>query len=133
MSSVGMLRTLKRDDVTGLSSTFILPICTRPLSSVASCSITGATMRQGPHQGAHMSRRTGIVELSTADAKVASVITAGLSLTGKGFLHCPHTGFRPCSIFSCNAIHGVAGGAADHVESRHSILRPFQPSRYFIC
>src|SRR5207249_63657 len=55
IKSVGMLWTLNSPDVKGFSSTFSLPKATRPEYSLASCSMMGATIRQGPHQAAQKS------------------------------------------------------------------------------
>ena len=44
-----------------------------PLYSTASSSMMGAIMRQGPHQGAQKSTRTGTSALRTASSQVASV------------------------------------------------------------
>jgi len=61
-----MLRTLKREPVAGFSSVFSFATFTRPASSVASCSIVGAIILQGPHHGAHISSNTGSGERSTS-------------------------------------------------------------------
>src|SRR6267143_190875 len=100
-SKVGMLRTLKRFAVAGFSSTFSLATRTRPATSTANSSRTGAIIRQGPHQGAHMSSNTGSGDCSTSAAKLASVTVSGWLLERDGaFLHRPQTGSFPCSIFS---------------------------------
>ena len=44
-----------------------------PLYSTASSTMMGAIMRQGPHQGAQKSTRTGTSALRTASSQVASV------------------------------------------------------------
>src|ERR1700730_9441272 len=62
--------------------------------------MTGATMRHGPHQGAHMSSSTGSGERSTAEENVASVTVSGALLRERGVLQRPHTGCSPRSIFS---------------------------------
>ena len=63
--------------VAGLSSVFNLTILTRPAYSEANWSIMGATIRQGPHQGAQQSTRTGPGKESTSSLKVLSVISTG--------------------------------------------------------
>jgi hypothetical protein len=58
----------------------------------ASSSITGTTIRQGPHQGTLISSSTRSGEASTSDANVPSVTVTGLLLTGRAVLHRLHTG-----------------------------------------
>lgn len=72
----------------------------RPASSTANSWIVGAMIRQGWHQGAHISRITGNGDCSTSVEKVASVTLMGRLRAGSGVLHCPHTGRSPCSNFS---------------------------------
>ena len=67
--------------VTGFSSTLTLQILTRPLYSSASSSMIGPTARQGPHQGAQKSTRTGIFDFSTAELNVASVICSAIIIS----------------------------------------------------
>ena len=90
-SKSGMLRALKREADAGFSSTFSLPIRTRPFSSEASCSSTGVSIRQGPHHGAHMSTRIGRVDDSTSVLKFESVIVTGCPLAGRSALQLPQT------------------------------------------
>ena len=71
-----MLPTLNRPAVAG-SSIFSFATRTRPAISAASLSIVGASIRQGPHHGAHKSTSTGNGERSTSPAKVLSVTTTG--------------------------------------------------------
>jgi hypothetical protein len=99
-SRVGRLRTLKRAAVTGFSSTFSFATRTRPPISAASSSITGASIRHGPHHAAHMSSSTGSGERSTSAENVASVTVTGLLETSRGVLHRPHTGSSPCAILA---------------------------------
>jgi hypothetical protein len=87
--------------VTGFSSTFSLPTCTRPANSRASCSTTGAIAWQGPHHGAHRSTSTGSGERSTWLEKLASVIVRGSPVGGSGALHRPQTGASPLASFAC--------------------------------
>src|SRR5438309_5158301 len=54
-------------------STSILPTFTLPWYSVASSSTIGAIARQGPHQVAQKSTRTGLSDFSTSWSKFASV------------------------------------------------------------
>src|SRR5262249_42419746 len=54
-----------------------------------SCSSTGLTMRQGPHQGAHKSTMTGILAASATSAKVVSSASA---IHGSGSWHLPQRG-----------------------------------------
>jgi hypothetical protein len=61
-----------RCEICGEVSTFTLTSLTLPARSRASCSSAGLTMRQGPHQGAHKSTRTGILTASATSPKVVS-------------------------------------------------------------
>src|SRR5437667_104549 len=63
-------------------------------------SSSGAIIRHGPHQGAHMSSNTGSGDCSTSAAKLASVTVSGLLERDRGFLQRPQTGSFPCSVFS---------------------------------
>src|SRR5271154_1053032 len=56
-----------------LESTSILPILILPWYSVASSSTMGAMARQGPHQVAQKSTRTGLSDFKTSWSKFASV------------------------------------------------------------
>src|SRR5262249_17825283 len=96
--SVGILRTLNREAVNGFFSTSILATRTRPPISAANCSTTGAIIRQGLHQAAHIWSSTGTGERSTSVEKVASVTSTGLS--DSGVLQRPHTGSHRCATFS---------------------------------
>ena len=53
-----------------------------PEYSSASWSMSGAIMRQGPHQGAQKSTRTGMSLFSTSASKVASVTTVAAPVSG---------------------------------------------------
>jgi hypothetical protein len=97
---VGMLRTEKRFEVMGFSSTFIFAIRTLPAISIARESMMGVTNRQGPHHGAQRSRSTGKGDCSTSAENVASVTTTVPCETDRRVLHRPHTGSSPCLIFS---------------------------------
>jgi hypothetical protein len=57
-SMVGIAVMLNRMGVRSFSSVFSLPNLILPWYSSASCSIMGASMRQGPHQGAQQSMMT---------------------------------------------------------------------------
>src|ERR1700690_1395282 len=59
--------------VAPLRSTSILPTLTLPSYSPASSSTIGAIARQGPHQAAQKSSRTGLSDFSTSESKLASV------------------------------------------------------------
>lgn len=100
ISSVGMLCTWKRAAVTGFSSTFSFATRTRPAISAATSSMTGATIRHGPHQGAHKSSSTGSGERSTSAKNVASVTVTGLLSASRGVLQRPHTAWSPCLSLS---------------------------------
>src|SRR5262245_17919235 len=78
-SRVGMPRTLKRAPVAPLLSTSSLPTLTRPLYSSAIASIVGAIARQGAHQAAQKSTKTGVLDLTTSDSKLLSVISIVLA------------------------------------------------------
>src|SRR5580698_4880458 len=52
---------------------FTLPTLTAPVFSEASSSISGAIMRQGPHQGAQKSTNTGVDDSRTSLRKFSSV------------------------------------------------------------
>ena len=60
-----MLTTPNRLASSGCSSTFTLPTLIS-LRSRAISSTMGTTMRQGPHQGAQKSSRTGLSEFITS-------------------------------------------------------------------
>src|SRR4051812_28442872 len=100
ISKAGMLRTLKRDAVAGFSSTFSFANRTRPAISDASSSTTGAIIRHGLHQGAHMSTSTGSGEPSTSVEKFASVTVIGPEPAERGVLHRPQIGLSPPSILT---------------------------------
>src|SRR6185436_4091560 len=108
-SKVGILRTAKRAAVAGLSSMFTFAIRRRFPISVANSSNTGAIMRQGPHQGAHISTKTGTGDRSTSAANVLSVTVTGPEALDKesGALQRPQTGSCPPATF-CALIRFVA-------------------------
>ena len=83
-----MLRASYLAAVPGESSTLTFTTFSRPAYSVESYSRTGATMRQGPHQGAHKSRITNW-DASSAPAIVES--SAGTN-HGMSALHFAHLG-----------------------------------------
>lgn len=66
-----MLLAANFADVAGESSTLTSTTFKRPAYSSESCSSTGATIRHGPHHGAHRSRST-IGEASRAPSMVVS-------------------------------------------------------------
>src|SRR5207249_4462354 len=72
---VGIPRILKRVAVEPLASTSSLPTLTRPLYSVAMESIVGAKARHGAHQAAQKSTSTGVLDFTTSDSKLLSVIS----------------------------------------------------------
>ena len=72
-SSVGMLMIWNWAASSGSSSTLTLPTAISGCSA-ASCSTSGPTMRQGPHQLAQKSSRTGRSACRTSCAKFALVI-----------------------------------------------------------
>jgi hypothetical protein len=88
---VGIACTWNFAAVCGFSSTFSFSTFRRPARSAAILSITGATARQGPHQGAQKSTSTGIGDLSTSCAQFASVPFTG-SEGNSGFLQLPQLG-----------------------------------------
>src|SRR5688572_23889891 len=55
------------------SSTFSLPTLTLPANWVATRSMIGVSWRQGPHQGAQKSTRTGISLLATSCSQLSAV------------------------------------------------------------
>src|SRR4029077_2603835 len=57
INNVGIAMMSNLPDVAGFSSVFSFPNATFPLYSFANPSITGPTIRQGPHQGAQQSTR----------------------------------------------------------------------------
>src|SRR5207245_9419228 len=75
MRSVGMLWMPYLDARLLCSSTFTLPIRTRPAYSSDSFSRTGATMRQGPHHSAQKSTTMGPSDVFTSASKLAPVGT----------------------------------------------------------
>src|SRR5258706_2044742 len=100
INRVGMASILYCDAMRGFSSVFNLATTYLPADSVASWSMIGATIRQGPHQGAQASTSTGRSAFMTADAKVASVTVRGLLSAvaalerGRGGLQLAQTGWR---------------------------------------
>src|SRR5262249_24759036 len=66
---------LNRDEVAALASTSSLPTFTRPLYWSATASTVGANARQGAHQDAQKSIRTGTVDWITSVSKLVSVIS----------------------------------------------------------
>src|SRR5258706_11721799 len=76
---VGMPLTLKRAAVELFASTSSLPTLTRPLYSSAIASTVGAIARQGAHQAAQKSTRTGVLDFTTSASKFASVISIVLA------------------------------------------------------
>jgi hypothetical protein len=73
----------------GSSSVFSLTTFSRPASSCDSRSTAGATIRQGPHQGAQKSMRTGMAALSTTAWKSAAWVSTS---HGRAFPHFPQWG-----------------------------------------
>src|ERR687892_1400799 len=64
--------------VCGLASTSSLRTSTLPAYLAASFSISGATMRHGPHHSAQKSTTTGFSLWRTSDSNVASVTSGTL-------------------------------------------------------
>jgi hypothetical protein len=64
--------TPKRSATRGASSTLTLTALRRPANSRAACSTPGATIRQGPHHGAHRSSSTGRLAAVTTWSKSSS-------------------------------------------------------------
>ena len=54
----------------------ILPIFTLPAYCFDNSSISGAIWRQGPHQGAQKSTKTGISDFNTSDSKLERTVKA---------------------------------------------------------
>src|SRR4029079_9911833 len=79
---VGMDCTPKAAAMPGSASTSSLPTLMRPAYSPASSSTMGLTMRQGPHQAAHMSSRTGTSDSATSDWKFEDVISMDWDIDG---------------------------------------------------
>lgn len=79
--------------VRGFSSTFSLATRRRPWYFRDKSSRIGDTMRQGPHQGAHRSKRTGNGDSITACSNVRSVTATGVS-GNKRAPHFPHFAAR---------------------------------------
>src|SRR5215470_14276838 len=73
--SVGMPRMLKGAAVEPLESTSSLPTFTRPLYSSAIESMVGARARHGAHHAAQKSTSTGVLDFTTSDSKLLSVIS----------------------------------------------------------
>jgi hypothetical protein len=80
---VGMLTTSYWRVIFGFSSTFILPTFIFPSNSVAISATTGERTLQGPHQTAHKSTRTGILDWSTSWSKFCSVRVISIYLFPK--------------------------------------------------
>ena len=96
---VGMPVTPKREAVAGFSSTFNFANRTRLENCIASSSMIGASVRQGPHHAAHISTSTGSSERSTSAANVASDTSTGRAGTGSRARHFPQTGASPLATF----------------------------------
>jgi len=103
-----MLWTPKRAAACGFSSMFSLTALSRPAHSVASASTTGATARQGPHQGAQKSTRTGMAA-SRSSAKLVSV---PVTSHGSGALHLPQRGTLPAGAVARRFFASQAGQMA---------------------
>ncbi len=80
--------------VAGFWSVLSFATLSLPLNSAEIWSITGATILQGPHQGAQQSKRTGTGESRTSCLKVASVTSTGFA-GSSGVPHLPHFGLNP--------------------------------------
>src|SRR5207237_6822159 len=74
---VGMERTPKRPAVIGFASTSSFATRTFVLCSFAISSRIGATIRQGPHQVAQKSTRTGVSDFRTSVSNDWSLTTVG--------------------------------------------------------
>ena len=72
----------------GLSSTLIFTTLSEPAYLAANFSNTGATIRHGPHHGAHRSINTNLL-VSNAAARDVSVASA---IQGSDFLQLPQVG-----------------------------------------
>src|SRR5215211_5238405 len=75
---VGMLMIPNACDRRGFASTSTFTTSTTPSYFAASFSISGATIRHGPHHSAQKSTTTGFVLWSTSVSKVASVTSGTL-------------------------------------------------------
>ncbi len=77
-TSVGNMVTpyLAAKDIFELTSTFT--ILAFPSLSVANCSITGPSFRQGPHVGAQKSTSTGVSDSSTSASNVSSLSSSAI-------------------------------------------------------
>src|SRR5580658_8708462 len=105
-----------------LESTSILPILILPWYSVASSSTMGAMARQGPHQVAQKSTRTGLSDFKTSWSKFASV-TSTIPLPAIFFL----------LVVKRRAIGGAAMGAAlpgDRMSASRKETEPFTRTPY---
>ena len=96
-----MLRIPNLVETSGFSSVFILRKVTLPSYSFASSSTTGATIRQGPHQGAQKSTITGCSDLMTFSSNVSSVTSAGFPIV-----------YLPIPLFA----PALTGGVLLHLE-----------------
>src|SRR5690606_31859293 len=79
-SRAGMLRMPYLTEISGLLSTFTLPITALPSYSAANSSTIGPTMRQGPHHSAQKSTNTGLSDCNTTSSKLLSVISNAMML-----------------------------------------------------
>src|SRR3954454_4346657 len=79
--SVGMLMMLNRWATAGASSTLSLARRILPAFSLAICSSTGATMRQGPHHSAQKSTMSGTSAAPTSSSKVSLVSSVRLPIS----------------------------------------------------
>src|SRR3954447_1569401 len=115
---VGMARTWYLAAVSWFSSTLSLTM-RRSSRSCAISSSTGATTRQGPHQGAQKSTSTGVSDSMTSAWKFASVTSLMLAAMGC-LLVAISRGWRGTSHYTkCSGRSRGRAGALHRLPSRH--------------
>src|SRR5206468_5700839 len=118
-SSVGIPRILKRAAVEPFASTSSLPTLTRPLYSAAMESTVGASARHGAHHAAQKSTSTGVVDFTTSDSKLESVISTVFSPMSPPKKFYSSREESPKSIGGYLLYEGLSG---NDVDLRHLIL-----------
>ena len=94
-TKVGIARMPSRAETSCSSSLFTLRTRSSPAFLRPRSAKMGAAVRQGPHQGAQKSARTGTGEFRTAASSWAPVTARGSPETSRSALHLPQTGAEP--------------------------------------
>ncbi len=86
----GIPRTLYREASSGDRSVSTLSTMARPARSRATCATCGAAIRQGPHQAAQKSTRTGTLLSRTNSSNSSGLTSMGSAIAGNAALQAPH-------------------------------------------